>query len=224
MCLILCDPIDYTVHGILQARMLEWVNTGRSPGDLPTQGLNPGLLHCRWILYQLSHKGSPRILGVFLDCVAYPFSSESFWATNRPRSPPLQVDSLQTELPGNWLAAFNKIFYILTLLISNAYLPLGYVKQVTIWVAIFYSRLCAQLILKQQWIEMGGSTYRRIYFSSRYNIIHGWLNPQMWSLQIRGNLQVRSNLHVGRNLCVLGMCTCVLSQQVKINVDFPLIG
>ena len=25
----------------------------------PTQELNPGLLHCRWILYQLSHKGSP---------------------------------------------------------------------------------------------------------------------------------------------------------------------
>ena len=31
-------------------------------GIFPTQGLNPGLLHCRWILYQLSHKGSPRIL------------------------------------------------------------------------------------------------------------------------------------------------------------------
>ena len=29
------------------------------PGIFPTQGLNPGLLHCRWILYQLSHKGSP---------------------------------------------------------------------------------------------------------------------------------------------------------------------
>ena len=28
-------------------------------GILPTQGLNPGLLHCRRILYQLSHKGSP---------------------------------------------------------------------------------------------------------------------------------------------------------------------
>ena len=24
-CLTLCDPMDYTVHGILQARMLEWV-------------------------------------------------------------------------------------------------------------------------------------------------------------------------------------------------------
>jgi len=28
-------------------------------GTFPTQGSNPGLPHCRWILYQLSHKGSP---------------------------------------------------------------------------------------------------------------------------------------------------------------------
>ena len=27
-------------------------------GIFPTQGSNPGLLHCRQILYQLSHKGS----------------------------------------------------------------------------------------------------------------------------------------------------------------------
>jgi len=38
-------------------------------GIFPTQGSNPGFPHCRWILYQLSHKGSPRILG----WVAYPF-------------------------------------------------------------------------------------------------------------------------------------------------------
>ena len=44
----------------------------------PTQGLNPGLLHCRWIRYQLSHKGSPRIL----EWIAYPFSSGS----SRPRN------------------------------------------------------------------------------------------------------------------------------------------
>ena len=31
-------------------------------GIFPTQGLNPGLPHCRWTLYPLSHKGSPRIL------------------------------------------------------------------------------------------------------------------------------------------------------------------
>ena len=42
-------------------------------GIFPTQGSNPGLRHCRQILYQLSHKGSPRIL----ERVAYPFSSGS---------------------------------------------------------------------------------------------------------------------------------------------------
>ena len=37
----------------------------------PTQELNSGLLHCRQIIYQLSLKGSPRIL----EWVAHPFSS-----------------------------------------------------------------------------------------------------------------------------------------------------
>ena len=53
--------MDYTVHGILQARILEWVAFPFSRGS-PNPGINPGFPHCRWILYQLSHKGSPRIL------------------------------------------------------------------------------------------------------------------------------------------------------------------
>ena len=32
-------------------------------GIFPSQGSNPGLLHCRQILYQLSHRGSPLALG-----------------------------------------------------------------------------------------------------------------------------------------------------------------
>ena len=60
-----CDPVDYTVHGILQTRILEWAAFPFSK-DLPNQGSNPGLLHCRRILYQLSHKGNPRILEFFL--------------------------------------------------------------------------------------------------------------------------------------------------------------
>ena len=51
--------MDYTVHGILQARILEWVSLSLLQGIFPNQGLNPGLPHCRRILYQLSHKGSP---------------------------------------------------------------------------------------------------------------------------------------------------------------------
>ena len=42
-------------------------------GIFPTQGSNPGLPHCRRILYHLSHRGSPRIL----EWVAYPFCNRS---------------------------------------------------------------------------------------------------------------------------------------------------
>ena len=46
-------PMDSTVHGILKARTLEWVALPFS-----TQELNPGLPHCRQILYQLSQQGN----------------------------------------------------------------------------------------------------------------------------------------------------------------------
>ena len=48
-------------------------------GILSTQGSNPDLPLCRQILYQLSHKRSPRIL----EWVAYPFSSRSSGPRNR---------------------------------------------------------------------------------------------------------------------------------------------
>ena len=52
-----CSPPDFYVHGILQARILEWVAIPFSRGVSPTQGLNPGLPHCRQILYHLSRWG-----------------------------------------------------------------------------------------------------------------------------------------------------------------------
>ena len=55
----LCDP-----HGLCGSRNSLRQDTGVGSlfplqGIFPTQGSNPGLLHCRLILYQLSHKGSP---------------------------------------------------------------------------------------------------------------------------------------------------------------------
>ena len=64
-CPTICKPMDYTVHGILQARILEWVAF-----PFPTQGSNPGLPHCRWILYQLSHKRSPKGIISRIDAAA----------------------------------------------------------------------------------------------------------------------------------------------------------
>ena len=52
-------PMAYMVHGVLQARILEWVafpffRVSSQPRD-QTQGSNPALLPCRQILYQLNH-------------------------------------------------------------------------------------------------------------------------------------------------------------------------
>ena len=62
-------------------------------GIFPTQGLNPDLLHCKQILYQLSHKRSPRIL----EWVAYPFCSRSSQPRYRTR-----VSCLADRLFTNW--------------------------------------------------------------------------------------------------------------------------
>ena len=72
---------------ILQARIL---------GIFPTQELNPGLPHCRQILYQLSHQESPRIQ----EWVAHPFSRDLPDPGIEPGSPTLQADSLPSEPPG----------------------------------------------------------------------------------------------------------------------------
>ena len=69
LCLTLCEHMDcnlpgFSVHGILQARILEWVAISFA-GDLSNEGSNSGLLHCGQILYYLSHQGSPSLLATY---------------------------------------------------------------------------------------------------------------------------------------------------------------
>ena len=52
-----CSPPGFSVHGILQARVLECVAIPFSRGS-STQGWNPGLPHCSQTLYRLNHQGS----------------------------------------------------------------------------------------------------------------------------------------------------------------------
>ena len=77
LCLTVCNPMDSPWNSPGQ-------NTGVGSlsllqGIFPTQRSNPSLPHCRQILYQLRHKGSPRTL----EWVAYPFSRRSSQLTNR---------------------------------------------------------------------------------------------------------------------------------------------
>ena len=57
-CLTHCNPMNYTVHRILQVRIQEWVAFSLLLGIFPTQESKCGLLHCRQILYQLSYQES----------------------------------------------------------------------------------------------------------------------------------------------------------------------
>ena len=90
-CPTFCDPMKNSWNSPGQ-------NTGVGSlsllqGIFLTQGSNPGLPHCRQILYQMSHKGSPRIL----EQVAYPFSSRSSQTRNQT-----QVSSIAGEFFTNW--------------------------------------------------------------------------------------------------------------------------
>ena len=85
-CPTLFNPMDYSPPGFSVH--------GNSPGKdigvgchaffqeiFPTQEYNPGLLHCKWVLYRLSHQGNPRIL----DWIPDPFSGVSSQHRNQTR-------------------------------------------------------------------------------------------------------------------------------------------
>ena len=81
----ICDPMDCSLSGSSAlsmefSRQEYWSGLPCPPlGDFPTQGSNPGLPHCRQILYCLSYQGSPGIM----EWVAYPFSRGSSQPRNQ---------------------------------------------------------------------------------------------------------------------------------------------
>ena len=76
----LCDPMDCSppgssVHGDSPGKNIGVGCLALLQGIFPTQGLNPGLLHCRWILYHLSHQGSPNM---YISNINKSFIEQSF--------------------------------------------------------------------------------------------------------------------------------------------------
>ena len=58
-CPAFCDPVDYIVHGILQARILEWVAFPFSMRSSQPRDQTQVSLIAGGFFYQLSHKGNP---------------------------------------------------------------------------------------------------------------------------------------------------------------------
>ena len=249
----LCDPMDCSppgssVHGILQARILEWVTTSfsrgtsqpmswsqsparqadslssetpgsevkvalvvsdslqpyqlyspwNSPGQnsgvdslsllqrIQTQGSNPGLPHCRQILYQLRYKGSPRIL----EWIACPFSSRSSWPRKQTG-----VSCIAGKVFTNWAireALQGSLWFSSVQLLSHVWLfatPWTVERQASLSITNSLSLLklmsiasampCNHLILCHP-LLLPPSIFPRIRVFSNESVLHiRW--PKYWS-------------------------------------------
>ena len=87
-----CSPPGSSVHGILQARILEWVSMPSSRGPSRPRGQTRVFPHFRQIIYHVRHQGSPK--NTRLGCQSLGDLSNS---GIEPGSPALQVASLPTE-------------------------------------------------------------------------------------------------------------------------------
>ena len=135
-------------HGLYSPGNSPGQNTGLGSlsllqGIFPTQGSNPGLPHCRWVLYRLSHMGSPRIL----KWVAIPSRGDLPDPGIKPGSPALQEDSLPTELSGKRKPSLLKTI--------NSYLVL-----ILIYLQL-YVRKSIKSLLKEKSIDLMKGTQCR---------------------------------------------------------------
>ena len=99
-CSVVSDSLQ--PHGILYS---PWNSPGQNTGELgshsllqgifPTQGSNPGLLHCRQILYHLSTREAQE----YWSGQPSPSPGDLPDPGIEPKSPALQADSLPAELP-----------------------------------------------------------------------------------------------------------------------------
>ena len=80
LCLTLCDPLDYTGPWYSPGQNTGVVSLSLLQGIFPTQGSNPGLLHCRRILDQLRHQGSSEVEEFLLNCQLITINSK--WCNN----------------------------------------------------------------------------------------------------------------------------------------------
>ena len=109
-------------YGLQQARLLcPWDSPGKNTGEgchalfqgiFLTQGSNPGLPHCRQILYHPSHQGSPRIV----KWEAFPFSRVTSWPRNWTRvyyiAGRFFTSWATQEAPKGYYCIFYKYIYV----------------------------------------------------------------------------------------------------------------
>ena len=106
-------------HGIFQARILEWVAISFSRGIFPTKGLNPGLLHCRQMLYHLSHQGS----SIYIYIYIYSLHNLSFISSTYFRNSKAQHNGKESSLRTHFVRVLIQAKYLELCCITNRELP-----------------------------------------------------------------------------------------------------
>ena len=111
LCLTLCDPMDYTVHGIIQANILECVAIPFSR-NLPNPGIEPRSSTLQADSLPAEPQGKPKYLvSLFKNCVSLQGEKALWFWTSRKPAPHLYVvcdpfggDQRRTE-PHSWAVA-----------------------------------------------------------------------------------------------------------------------
>ena len=109
-----CSLPGSSVHGILQAGILEWVSHSLHQGIFP----EPSLLHCGQILYHLSHQGSPYFSFTFLSSCHHPWPSLLLAPPHRPSSP---SPAPSFPVPSGWYVCTRLIFFFFLMSQSVTY-------------------------------------------------------------------------------------------------------
>ena len=106
--LVDCSPPGSSVHGDSPGKNTGVGSHAFLQGIFPTQGSNPGLLHCRWIRYCLSHQGSPWALGTPINYknsylyITWPSRSHKLLGVPHPPGCTSSLRKAWKELTGGW--------------------------------------------------------------------------------------------------------------------------
>ena len=149
------SPPGSTVHGDSPSKHTGMGCHTLLQGIFPTQGSDPGLPHCKWILYYPSHQGSPRIP----EWAAYPFSRGPFWPRDRTGVSCIAGGfftswatkeaqySLPAELPGRVKVkslSHVQLFETPRTVAYRLLHPWDFPARILEWVAISFSRRSSQ--------------------------------------------------------------------------------
>ena len=133
-----CSLPGFSVHGNSPDKNIGGGCHALLQRIFPTQGSNPGLPHCRQILYSLSQQESPRIL----EWVAYPFSRGTSQLKNQTR-----VSCIAGRFFTSWATREAPWDFYIYLYIPYYYMT--YVTMVSSYMCIYFTYFT--LSAKSKW-------------------------------------------------------------------------